>query len=566
MLLALTILSVACSGPTTPAAQQKPTGSAVPADSAPPLDTSANPETPPVGSQPPEEDELGWIFDTPGDPIDVVVVPDTAAAVEAVIPVEGGTVSATGADGTIYTLDIPADALLTETTIGLTPVDSISGMPFGNDETHAVQLSPEGLFFQNFAVLTIDPIEEIPAGEQIVFGYQGEGKDLILAPPVVESSEIKIHVLHFSGNGITKGLLADIEPVRERLGGDIERRLQSAISEALGRERQRQLLGLNPDPEVQGLFESAMSEYERLVVKPRVAAAGESCATGQLALQTVLGLERQRQLLGISDGAGSGGLEEYPGLIDKVARVCLLEEFELCVEQHVLHRMAQVWHGYERQFALLGVQDSAVLREARDLTIACLTFRLEFESEGSFRAGGGGWESTVSAEIKLTYDPEAGMINGDAPMVVEAFETIPPPNCRATNYRNDGGTFKVFNMQILTAKPDGLGSVGWVDPTGLEVQLALAYFPGLSTASYDLVCRGGTIHVPSSAAWTSIFVSTHTADFFTRSTEMPSDAGYLALDWEVFGDEYFATKEWTTQAAGGFVEAGAFHLHHTPGE
>ena len=75
----------------------------------------------------------------------------------AVIPIEGGSVSATGTDGTVYTLDIPANALLTETSIGLTPVTSIGGLPFGGEQTHAVQLSPDGLFLYEPAVLTIAP-------------------------------------------------------------------------------------------------------------------------------------------------------------------------------------------------------------------------------------------------------------------------------------------------------------------------------------------------------------------------------------------------------------------------
>ena len=40
--------------------------------------------------------------------------------------------------------------------------------------------------------------------------------------------------------------------------------------------------------------------------------------------------------------------------------------------------------------------------------------------------------------------------------------------------------------------------------------------------------------------------------------------GYLSLDWEVFGDEYFAKKEWIKEDEE-HVEAGTFKLHHTPG-
>ena len=92
------------------------------------------------------------------------------------------------------------------------------------------------------------PPRRFPLKEQIFFGYQEAGKDVTFAPPVVDSKEIKIRLLHFSGYGVTKGLLADPESMRERLGGSAERRLQNLTADLLGRERQRQLLGGNDTP------------------------------------------------------------------------------------------------------------------------------------------------------------------------------------------------------------------------------------------------------------------------------------------------------------------------------
>ncbi len=44
------------------------------------------------------------------------------------------------------------------------------------------------------------------------------------------------------------------------------------------------------------------------------------------------------------------------------------------------------------------------------------------------------------------------------------------------------------------------------------------------------------------------------------------DAGvFTSIDWEIFGDEYFAKKEWIKES-GEIVEAGTFKLYHTPGE
>ncbi len=494
-------------------------------------------------------EELSWIFATTEAPIQVAVALDADRTVEALIPVEGGTITATGADGTVYTLEIPSDALLNETTISMTPVSSIADMPFGGEQTYAVQLSPEGLLLQNYAILTITPAEEIPLAEQIFFGYKEEGEDLILAAPVVDSTEIKIYVLHFSGNGVTKGLLADIEPVRERLGGSAERRLDSALSWELARLRTE-----GGDAEaIAAAYEEAFRQYEEQVVKPRVEAAGESCAAGQLAIQTVLQLARWRALMGQSEGGDP--FAKYPGLMDTAALVCVEEEYELCVEEHIIHRMLPVWLGFERQNALMpGTIGSDVLQHARDLTVQCLTFRLEFESTGSLDAGGGGFTSTVTSEITLRFNPDDFTITGEAPQVVEDYE-FRLPGCNVSNYVTEGGTFKVFNLEILDERDETYGHVR---------DFILFYLPGITSASYDITCPpGGTIHQPpGGAAWYAAFNSTHIDELATGRSE--SDSGFVMVVWEIFGDEYFAKKEWIEEVPN-IVEAGTFKLYHTPG-
>ena len=227
--------------------------------------------------------------------------------------------TATGADGTRFLLEVPAGALASDTTIRMTPLSALAGMPFGSSPL-AVQLEPEGLQFYADAFLTITPAAPIPLAEQLFFTYQGLGDNLILAVPDTTSSEIRLRLGHFSGYGVTKGLLADIEPVRARLGGSAEARLQNAIAEQLTRARQAQLLGSGEAVDVD--FEGYFQQFEEQVVKPRLAAAGESCAAGRLALQTLLSLERQKQLLGITE---SGGQLFDPVLMDTDAGVCMQE-------------------------------------------------------------------------------------------------------------------------------------------------------------------------------------------------------------------------------------------------
>ncbi len=535
---------IAGCGGTAPPGGSTGLGSANPTASADPLDGQLSPAAP---------DDTAWILDPSATPVDLALTLDPARTVEALIPIEGGSVSATGADGTVYTLDIPADALLVETMIGLTPVATVGGLPFGGEQTYAVQLSPDGLFLYDPAVLTIAPAQPIPQGEQLPFGYEADGKDVILSQPVIGSTDIEISVPHFSGNGVTRGLLADIEPDRRRIGGDAERRLMDALNAEVIRIRQE-------GGEFQGAFlssayEATMLEFEQQVVAPRVAVAGESCAKGRLAIESVISLERHRQLLGVASTAS--GLDRYPGLVEKAARVCIIEEFELCVEEHVIHRMALVWRSMERQFAVFGMLgltlDEAPLREARDLTVKCLTFKLKVESTGTLDVADGGYKSTVTSEVMLRFDPDQSRIFGEAPLVNTDFEFKSP--CGATSIKGDGD-FVVNRLLILSAKPDQFDS--------REVDFLLNYMPGPTSESAKIkICgsSGGRLPIPPFPAWTSTFLATHIAEL---DTDGKNGGGYVAIDWEVFGGEYYAKKEWIKEVRN-IVEVGTFKLYHTPG-
>ena len=117
--------------------------------------------------------------------------------------------------------------------------------------------------------------------------------------------------------------------------------------------------------------------------------------------------------------------------------------------------MLAVWKGFERQYALMPGEGESALREARDLTIKCLTFNLKFESTGTLNTAGAGYESTVTSDITLRYDPDKGVlgiIEGEAPTVNEDFEWFWP--CGAESVRGDGSPFKVFNLEILEAPYD----------------------------------------------------------------------------------------------------------------
>lgn len=587
--LVLFILASACqftSGPGQPATdgKQEPDTQGV-------TSRSATPEIAAVKT------EYQSIFQPPTDPVAASTVLDDSRAAEGVIPIEGGTVSATGADGTLYSLAIPGDALLVETKIRLIPA-AVSGLPFGSEVTYAAQLEPEGLAFNNFVTLTITPPQAIPVEEQLFFGYQKAGEDVIFAPPVLDSAEIKIQLLHFSGYGVTKGLLADPEKVRERLGGSAERRLNSLVNEKLGRARQKAQLN-DSDPELNSIAEDLQplfDQFEKEVIEPRIAAAGESCAAGQLALQTVLGFERQKQLLGM----GGESLSKYAELIATVSRVCLLEEYKLCAEDHIIHRMVPLWLGTERQIQLLGfAEDSGsteIIQLAKDLTEKCLTFDLEFESSAVFDdGGGGGFVSNVKSKVPLHFSTSTLILSGSSALINESF-TFTVPGCSVTSVRG-GSTLPIQSLAYVDDVRSPEDELGYVR------DFVLNYFPETTTESFTVKCPDQAAYAsPKMGLWMGEYLVLHRDELVTDPNSEESQApppepsledmeammaaaqsgvmlpaftmpgmaptsggagGFVLQEWEVTGGEFFASKEWIKEDYGlGLTERGTFKLYH----
>ena len=494
--------------------------------------------------------EMKYIFEIPDNPISVTPTLDGANQVEAIIPTSGGTVTATASDGTEYRLDIPADALVTDTLVRMTPVSQIEGMPFGSDQ-FAVQFEPEGLQLYANAILTITPSQEIPIDQQIMFGYQGLGDNLVLLSPVVDSREIKIVVMHFSGAGVSKGFLADIEPVRARIGGDAESRIRSALGEKLQQERQRQLLGDESGDPID--WESYFNQYEEQVVKPRIAAAGESCAAGRLALQTKLGFERQKQLLGMADD-NSAAFDT--GLMDTVAETCMKEEYEMCRDDHIIHRIIPAWLGLSRQFQLLGVTEDSVssptLEKAKEYVRKCLTFELRFESQATFDDGeGGGYDSSVDSKVKLKFNPDDLSMKGQVPLVNNAFE-FKVPGCNVNSVRG-GDTFDVIGLGIISDTKSPTDEIGYVR------DFKMIYYPGNTKESFTVTCEDSPPYTsPPTPLWTGIYLVSHEGEM------SQADGGFIAENWEIFGNEYFAKIEWIKETSEGTVEAGTFKLYHKP--
>ena len=207
----------------------------------------------------------------------------------------------------------------------MTPIASMDGLPTSGGLAAAVEFQPDGLMFYDIATLTIDLAEPVPVEQQIPIGVSGAERNLELAFADVHDGSLRLQLLHFSSAGVAKGLLADLEPVRQRLGGDVEARLKSIAARELAYVRQRQLAGDENANLTPQFIEWYVQTFRENVLDPRLDAAEDSCAAGRLALLTYVEFQRTLQLLGAPQ-ALEGMSQLVVDLIPLIAKQCITEE------------------------------------------------------------------------------------------------------------------------------------------------------------------------------------------------------------------------------------------------
>jgi VCBS repeat-containing protein len=273
----------------------------------------------------------------------------------------------TAADGTKYTLAIPAGALVSAADITMTPVTAIQGMPLGQ-LIGAVHLEPYGLQLLKAATLTIEPPAEAPIASQTAFLMQEGGDDFHLAP-LENTRTLTIPITHFStpgvaqANDVQRANVAGHAPIRTlaQLEQAIAGWARAARASDLG-----QPVGDVPDPA------TLRSDYYEHVVKPELQAAENEDAKVEPAVEDALGWARDFAVLGAEDG----GLEaEMWQEIEVVLRNAVDRAYIQCAQGHDLHQIIRLI-GFEREAQLLGLD----LGEAFPKALACAHFEVDFDA------------------------------------------------------------------------------------------------------------------------------------------------------------------------------------------
>jgi len=261
-------------------------------------------------------------FTTPSDGMNVKVELDKKQTSSQKLGKTGGSVSLTSADGSKFTLEVPANALDAETEITMTAIKTLDGAPLDSNTPTAVQLGPSGLLFNEMLTLTIVPAKEVPLEKQVMFGYEGEGEDYHMAPVDPKSKEIKIKLMSFSGAGV--GSASDSAWTANMMlhASNASTRLRQEFAKATQTARREALLG-NESGTTEELVAPFVKDFIDQVVLVEMAAAMVDCRNAKKALHDLIFIERQTQLAGLADsGVGSPKFKERTDKLLEIGKEC----------------------------------------------------------------------------------------------------------------------------------------------------------------------------------------------------------------------------------------------------
>jgi hypothetical protein len=370
------------------------------------------------------------LFLAPPKPLNVTPTLDSADSVtQAISAANGGTITATGADGTVFTLTLPPNALLGDEQITLTPVSAIAGLPVSGGLLAAVQLDPDGLELQQAATLTIQPVASVPVNQQVGFGCHADGSEFYFQPLGLTNS-ITIPILHFSTPGVGKGSAGNAGTPT-----DPQDRFDQALADLGTKARSCALLGGSNcgDPIQQadeaGLFQDNFDQ----VIQKKLDAAATDDTKADDANAAALAWERRLALTGLidTDGNATSKYDKDVTYIKNASQAAIVNAYNRAFSRCTATtsaaariKEAQTMTEEERKLELLG--GGGMPNFASQLT-ACLATPLTLASldsiaTTSFLNGETSTSSHVTAQsIPLQFDSASLHYKGSGPLAYASF-------------------------------------------------------------------------------------------------------------------------------------------------
>ena len=492
--------------------------------------------------------------------------PDAGRAVVADVDAAGGSLSATAADGTHFVLQIPMDALPTQTSIRMTPLGGVGGLPLSRGLIGGVQLEPEGLRLLEPATLTIHP-PTAPRPGTVAFTYRGSGEDLAFDFSDVENGDIRQQILHFSGYGAGTAAPGDVGNQSTYFPMDPVNAIRQQVLQIIDRAQSHtDQNGNEIPPEISleeryvllvQLFEDA---FYQLII-PRLQAVLPDCNRQAIREATDLAFGTIRMIQFFTD------LDQDPGLklqVDAATSV-IIDILQQCLEKAHRDCVAykdplQAWDMVFIQKLLekFGAAITTVLEPGGPIE-KCLRFQLEFNSAVNFEGGTSTEKRKIHASVPLRIDPahstqDVSWAGTATTVFADEFIDIPP--CTTTNIQTVNGSITVGDPIPALLFPLALTSS--FDPTQFDVRFG--YDPGSPMDTYSLRCAGQNVPGPSLGSyWREDFLIMHTDEY------LPGQ-GLFVRGWTMLiQGGVFARKKYQRGLSSAFLtEDTVLEIQHTP--
>lgn len=264
----------------------------------------------------------------------------------------GGTVSLTNDAGVRYTFTVGPSNVNEAVAITMQLITNFTSFPFENEMRTAVIFEPSGFQFHGAGFLEITFPTNVPHLKLSSFSFASNGLGFHLTPDLIATNRVRIPVSHFSGVGTglwapserTKAVTSFVENTRDRQAHE--------IAGILGQDRDSQLLGSEPG-DIWLEIERRQNDYYNNNLKPFFTEAETDCALSRFLTQEILAIERQSQILGLTNAPSSSFLGSATS--KKWNCNCLQEALDACEDGTISDKtLLQTLLGAERQSQLLG--------------------------------------------------------------------------------------------------------------------------------------------------------------------------------------------------------------------
>ncbi len=480
----------------------------------------------------------------------ITVETHSPRAASAPIPaLEGGSLSATAADGTVFTLDIPATSLLFDEVVTMTPVGAVGHFPFAGGLVAGVDIQPSGTPLLQGATLSIHTAAPLAGSEETPVAWNGSGEDLFLFPPWPTSGDLKLEIFHLGGYGVARGTDSERQSRLERepvADGDL---LSHAISPFLrdGRAAAASIGG----PEFKRIEVSVVQRldagYQALKIQME-ATDGEPARVVDLIHQTNAWVLEVPIAVGAPmETVFPGRTEEIYSLWKRMISLALSKIHERCSEDP---------HAIFSVFPIIKVARSGglsqrfpELQSEIDQVFKCLTFKLTFDSSIAETGGPFSESARVVAEsVTLRgHSTQNGLeISGEGPILHEHLEACCAPDDCPVLLSSTPSTFKA--------------RMYW----GGDQNVKLLYDTGTPHDAFSVTC----ISFSFADFWLKEYGVFHFADRYVWGTLFGGAYPYFQEHWSLTGrkDPWATATVAQTDSQGQLTasEITRFTLTHTP--